>query len=109
MKRALSYFIARVFFLTGQTIVLHMLYSILRNNIGGKIMFGVAVVIVVAIIAACLDSILGKIVLGATIVALGLLLLSWISGMSFLIVLAKVCAAVVVIVVVGAILLAIIG
>ena len=72
-------------------------------------MFWMVVVIIVAIIAACLDSVIGKIVLGASIVALGLLLLSWISGISFLVALAKICAAIIVITIVGAILLAIIG
>lgn len=72
-------------------------------------MFWIVVIIIFAIIAASLDSILGKIVIGAAVVAIGLLLLSWITGISFLITLAKVCAVVIVVAIVGAILLAIIG
>ncbi len=72
-------------------------------------MFWIVVIIICAIIAASLDSVLGKIVIGAAVVAIGLLLLSWITGMSFLITLAKVCAVIIVVAIVGAILLAIIG
>ena len=72
-------------------------------------MFWIVVIIICAIIATSLDSVLGKIVIGAAVVAIGLLLLSWITGMSFLITLAKVCAVVIVVAIVGAILLAIIG
>ena len=72
-------------------------------------MFWIVVIIICAVIAASLDSILGKIVFGAAVIAIGLLLLSWSTGMSFLITLAKVCAVVIVVAIVGAILLAIIG
>ena len=72
-------------------------------------MFWVIVIIICAVIAASLDSLLGKIVIGAAVVAIGLLLLSWITGMSFLITLAKVCAVIIVVAIVGAILLAFIG
>ena len=72
-------------------------------------MFWIVVIIICAVIAASLDSILGKIVIGAAVVAIGLLLLSWITGISFLITLAKVCAIIIVVAIVGAILLAIIG
>ena len=72
-------------------------------------MFWIVVIIICAVIAASLDSILGKIVIGAAVVAIGLLLLSWITGISFLITLAKVCAVIIVVAIVGAILLAIIG
>ena len=72
-------------------------------------MFWIVVIVICAVIAACLDSVLGKIVIGAMVVAIGLLLLSWITGISFLITLAKVCAIIIVVVVVGSILLAIIG
>ena len=72
-------------------------------------MFWIVVIIICAIIAASLDSVLGKIVFGAAVIAIGLLLLSWITGMSFLITLTKVCAVVIVVAIVGAILLAIIG
>lgn len=72
-------------------------------------MFWIIVIIIFAIIAASLDSLLGKTVIGAAIVAIGLLLLSWITGISFLITLAKACAVIIVVAIVGAILLAIIG
>lgn len=72
-------------------------------------MFWVIAIIIVAIIAASLDSLPGKIVAGAAVVAVGLLLLSWITGIGFLITLAKACAGVIVIVIVGVILLAVIG
>lgn len=72
-------------------------------------MFWVIAIIIVAVIAAGLDSVPGKVVAGAAVVAIGLLLLSWITGISFLVTLSKVCAAVIVIVIVGVILLALIG
>lgn len=72
-------------------------------------MFWVIVIIICAVIAASLDSVLGKIVIGTAVVAIGLILLSWITGVSFLITLAKVCAAIIVVAIVWTILLAIIG
>lgn len=72
-------------------------------------MFWIVIIIIVALVAASLESIPGKIVAGAAVVAIGLLLLSWITGLSFLITLAKVCAAIIVITIVGTILLALIG
>ena len=75
----------------------------------GTLMFWIVIIIIVALVAASLESIPGKIVAGAAVVAIGLLLLSWITGLSFLITLAKVCAAIIVITIVGTILLALIG
>ena len=72
-------------------------------------MFWVVVIIVVALIAAGLESIPGKIVAGASVLAIGLLLLRWITGAALFVTLAKVCAAVIVITIVGALLLALIG
>ena len=72
-------------------------------------MFQIVVIIICAIIAASLDSVLGKIVVGSAVVAIGLLLLSLITGISFLVTLAKVCAVIIIATIVGAILLAIIG
>ena len=72
-------------------------------------MFWIGVVIVVSIIAASLDSSLGKIVVGAAVIAIGVLILNVITEASFLITLAKACAVVIVITIVGTILLAIIG
>ncbi len=70
-------------------------------------MFWIVLIIICVLIAACLDSVLGKIVIGAAVAAIGLLLLAWITGMSFLITLAKVCAVIIVVAIVGAILFAI--
>lgn len=72
-------------------------------------MFWVIVTIIVAFIAVSLDSILGKIVIGTAVVAIGLLLLRWITGLTLFVTLAKVCAVAIVLVIVGAILIAIIG
>ena len=72
-------------------------------------MFWIVVIIIVALIAASLDSVFGKIVIGSVVVAIGLLLLAWITGVSFLLTLARVCAAIIVITIVVAILLAIIN
>ena len=72
-------------------------------------MFWIVVIIIVALIAASLDSVFGKIVIGSAVVATGLLLLAWITGVSFLLTLARVCAAIIVITIVVAILLAIIN
>lgn len=65
--------------------------------------------VVLGVIATCLDSLSGKLVFGAGVIAIGLLLVSWITGMAFLITLAKTCAVIIVIVITGTILLAIIG
>lgn len=72
-------------------------------------MFWIVVIIIVALIAVGLESIPGKIVAGAAVVAIGLLLLKWITGITLFVTLAKVCAILIVIIIVGAILLAILG
>ena len=69
----------------------------------------VIAIVVIAIIAACMDSTAGKVVIGAGVVALGLLLLSWITGAGFFITLAKACAVIIVVIIIGLILMAIIG
>lgn len=69
----------------------------------------VILIVVVAIIAVCLDSVLGKIVIAAGVVAIGLLLLAWITSLNFFITLAKACAVIMVVTVVGAIVMAIVG
>ena len=66
-------------------------------------------IIIIAIIAACFESVPGKVVGGASVLAIGLLLLRWITGISFFVTLAKVCAVVMVLVIVGVILLALFG
>lgn len=70
-------------------------------------MFWVVAIIVVAIIAAFLDSDVGKVVMGAGVIAIGMLLLSWISGMGFFVTLAKVCAVIIVLIILWLILAAI--
>ena len=72
-------------------------------------MFWIIIIIICAIIAAFLDSALGKVVAVSAVVALGLLLLSWITGFGFLITLAKTCSVIIVVAIVGAVLFAIIG
>ena len=72
-------------------------------------MFWVVIIIVCAIIGACLDSTIGKIVIGSSVLAIGFLLLRWITGISFLVTLAKGCAILIVVTIVGGLLLAIIG
>lgn len=57
-------------------------------------------IIIVAVIAVCLDSISGKIVFCSAVIAIGLLLLSWITGIGFLVELAKICAVTIVITIV---------
>lgn len=73
------------------------------------IAIAIIAVVIGTIITESLDSTCGKIVISAAVVAIGLLLLAWITDIDFFITLAKVCAAVIVVTIVGAILLAIIG
>ena len=70
-------------------------------------MFWVVVIIIVVLIAVSLESILGKIVFGAGVVAIGLLLLRWITRLSIFVALAKVCAIIMVVTIVTALLIAI--
>lgn len=70
-------------------------------------MFWIVVLVIFAVIAVSLESTAGKIVFGAAVLALGLLLLAWIMDVSFLITLAKVCAVVIVVTIVAALLMAI--
>lgn len=72
-------------------------------------MFWIVILVIFAIIAVSLESVVGKIIFGSAVVAIGLLLLSWITGIRFLITLAKTCAVVIVITIAVALLLAIIG
>ena len=66
-------------------------------------------IIIVALIAVSLESIFGKIVFGAAVVAIGLLLLRWITGVGLFITLAKACAIIMVVTIVAALLIAIIN
>ena len=72
-------------------------------------MLWVVVIIIVALIAVGLESIPGKIVAGASVLAIGLLLLRWVTGVALFVTLAKACAVVIVVVIVGTILLALFG
>ena len=76
---------------------------------GGIKMGLICIVVIVALLVTLLDSLPGKIVLSATVLAIGLLLLRWITGVALFVTLAKVCAIIIVIAIVGTILLAIIG
>ena len=69
----------------------------------------ICVIVIISLLVTILDSLPGKIIAGASSVAVGLLLLKWITGIVFFATLAKVCAVVIVIVIVGAILLALIN
>ena len=64
-------------------------------------------IVIVAIIACCMDSVAGKAIIIAGVIALGLLLLSWVTGVELLISLAKMCAVVIVIIIVSLIVIAI--
>lgn len=70
-------------------------------------MWWVVLIVIVALIAMSLESLIGKIVVGAAVVAIGLLLLRWITGLTIFITLAKVCAIVMVVTIVGAVLIGI--
>lgn len=58
-------------------------------------------IIAFIIIGMCADSGLGGIILAIGVVAIGLLLLSWITGAGFFVVLAKACAVIVVVIIVA--------
>lgn len=66
-------------------------------------------IVIFAIIAVCLDTTSGKVVFGAAVVALGLLLLSWITGLGFFVPIAKGCAVLIVVVLVGVLVVGIFG
>lgn len=69
-------------------------------------MFWIVAIIIVACIATSLDSAVGKIVCGSAVVAVGLLILSWITGFGSFIALAKACAVIIIVMIVGSILYA---
>ena len=72
-------------------------------------MGGIVLIVFIAIVATFAESMVGKIVLSAALLAIGLLLLRWITGIVFLVTLAKACAVIMVVVIVGALLLALIN
>lgn len=69
----------------------------------------IVVVVICSILAEIFNSALGKFVVGASVVAIGSLLLKWITGWAFFAILAKISTAVVVIVLAGEIILALAG
>lgn len=72
-------------------------------------MFWIVLFVIVGIIACCLDTVPGKIAIGSVVMAIGLLLLGWITGWGLCFLLAKICAAMIVVTVFGAILVGIFG
>ena len=82
---------------------------VVRFYFAVTIMWWVIVLVIIAMIAVGLESVPGKIIAGATVVAIGFLLLRWITGIGLLVTLAKVCAVVIVVTIVGSILIALIG
>ena len=69
-------------------------------------MLWIIVIVICALIAAGLESLPGKLVAGSITVAIGCLLLSWITGVTVFITIAKACAVAIVVILVGGILLA---
>lgn len=67
------------------------------------------IIVIIALLATFAESLVGKMILGAMVLAIGFLLLKWITGIALFVVLAKICAVMIVIVLVGAILLALIN
>ena len=72
-------------------------------------MFWIVAIVIVATIAVSLESIFGKIVFGSSVVAIGMLLLRWITGVALFVTLAKGCAIIIVVTIVAALLIAIIN
>ncbi len=69
----------------------------------------IVLIVILTIIAACLESLPGKMIAGSAIVAIGCLLLRWITGVALFIIFAKACAIIIVITIVGIILSALMG
>ena len=67
------------------------------------------IIIGILIISACLESVTGKIIFGSATIAIGFLLLSWITGIGFLVTLAKICAVIIVVIIVGCIIASIVN
>ena len=72
-------------------------------------MFWIVIILVIGVFATFLDSTVGKITSSAAVVGIALLLLGWITGLSFLFVLAKACVVIIIITIAAALLLAILG
>ena len=66
-------------------------------------MFWAVVIIAIIIIGFCMDSDIGKIILVAGVIALGMLLLTWITGIEIFVTLAKICAVIIILIIIGVI------
>lgn len=66
-------------------------------------------IVVIALLVGIFGTESGKLICGVGIVALGLLLIAWITGFAFLITLAKVCAIIIIVIVVVSLLGVIFG
>ena len=64
-------------------------------------------IILLVIISLCADSGLGPTIVAIGVVALGLLLISWITGAGFFVFLAKACAVIIVVIIIAVIVMAI--
>ena len=70
-------------------------------------MIWVVALIILGIICACLGEKMGGIAVALVVIALGLLLISWITGMEFFTTLAIICAVILIVIIVIAILVGI--
>ena len=86
-----------------------MIIYVVGHLQGDFIMFLIIVLFIIASIIVWLETISGKIAIGFAVVAIGFLLLNWITGISFLLILVKVSAAIIVITIIVVIVLSIIG
>ena len=92
---------SRVFFM--QTVVcLPAKVQYLQKEQGADIVIWLLVIVAMLIVFA--ETVCGKVVFGAAAMGIGLLLISWITGWSLFVTVAKVCAVVIVVTVVLAIL-----
>lgn len=71
-------------------------------------MFWIIIFVIFGIILVYLDSVMGKIVFSCIVISIGFLLLYWITKVSLLITLAKLCSVVIIVLIVVTIILAII-
>ena len=68
----------------------------------------IILIVIVALIAASLDTVIGKIVFGSIVLSIGALLLRWITGVILFTAIAKWCAIIIVSVITLALLIAIV-
>lgn len=65
--------------------------------------------VAILIIGFCMESKVGRIIVSLGVVALGMLLLSLLTGWDFFVLLAQLCAIIIVVVIVGVIVMSILG